>query len=94
MRSLTKSIIIVIVGLAVLIPFASPFPDGLERVAESLGIDKPEALWSGPMADYAFPFIENPYMTTLISGLIGIFLALGITWVVGTAIVRKNRVSK
>lgn len=94
MRGLAKAVILIIVGLAVLIPFASTFPDGLEKVAESLGIEEPEALWSGLMPDYAFPFIENPYMTTLISGLTGLFLALGITWVVGTAIARKNNGSK
>jgi len=94
MRGVTKAIILVIVGLAVLIPFASTFPDGLEKVAESLDIEEPEALWSGLMPDYTFPFTENPYITKLVSGLIGLFLALGIAWVVGTAFARKNRVSK
>jgi len=92
MRNVTKAIILIIIGLAVLLPFASTFPDGLEKVAESLGLEEPESIWSGPMPDYTFPFATNPYVTKLISGLIGLFLAFIITWGVGWAIARKNHV--
>jgi len=83
-----------IVGLAVLIPFASTFPDGLEKVVESLSLEEPELIWSGLMPDYTFPFTDNPYLAKLISGLIGLFLAFSIAWGVGWAIARNNRVSK
>jgi hypothetical protein len=91
MKGVTKAFILTILGLVVLIPFASTFPDGLEKVVESLGLREPESTWSGLMPDYTFPFAENLYMTKLISGLIGLFLAFGIARVVGWAIARKNR---
>jgi len=94
MRGITKALISIILGLALLLPFASTSPDGLEKVAESLNIKEPEISWSGPMPDYTFPFTENPYIPKLISGLIGLFLVLGITWIVGRANTLKNRVSK
>jgi len=94
MRGVTKAIILIIVGLAILIPFASTFPDGFERVVGSLGLDEPEPFWSGPMPDYTLPLSTNPYMTKLISGLIGLFLAFGIAWSVGWAIARKQTVKK
>lgn len=94
MRGVTKAIILIIVGLAALMPFASTFPDGLEKVAESLGLEEPESIWSGLMPDYTFLFIANPYMTKLISGLIGLFLAFCIAWAVGWAIARKSHTSK
>lgn len=92
MRGVTKATILIICGLAVLIPFASTNPDGLEKVAESLGIEESESIWSGLMPDYTFLLTENPYMTKLISGLVGLFLVFSITWGVTWAIARKNRV--
>jgi len=92
MKGITKAIVLIIIGLAVLIPFASTYPDGLEKVAESLGIEEPEPMWSGLMPDYTFLFTENSYMTRLISGLIGLFLVFSVAWGVGWALARKNRV--
>lgn len=85
-----KALILIIIGLAVLIPFASTFPDGLEKVAESLGIAGNESIWSGLMPDYTIQTIENPYLTTLLSGLIGLSLVFGIALGVGWAVARKN----
>ena len=90
LKGATKAIILIIMGLAMLIPFASTFPDGLEKVAESLGIKEPEPIWSGLMPDYTIHITENPYLTTLISGLIGLFLVFGIALGVGWAVARKN----
>jgi len=94
MRGVTKAIILIIVGLVVLIPFASTFPDGLEKVVESLGVEEPDSMWSGIMPDYTFPFTTNPYLTKLISGLIGLFLAFSIPWAVGRVTTCKHSVKK
>ncbi|MFX1485976.1 MAG: PDGLE domain-containing protein [Promethearchaeota archaeon] len=59
-----------IVLLAILIPLTSAFPDGLERVAENLGIGESEQLWEGAIPDY-FINVGNEWTGTLISGLIG-----------------------
>jgi cobalt/nickel transport protein len=80
----------VVLGLILFLFFASTYPDGLEKVAESLGIEEPEALWRGLMPDYTIGFTDNPYLSTLISGLIGVFLVLTITWGVGLATHKRN----
>lgn len=92
MKGIIKPVLLIIVGLAVLTPFASTHPDGLERVAEALGIRESESVWSGLMPDYTFLRVENPYLTKLISGLIGLFLVFVIAWGVGWVIVRKKHI--
>jgi hypothetical protein len=67
-------------------PFASPSPDGLEKVAEAKGfLEKGESwqFWKyAPLPDYGIPWIKNEKVSTALSGLIGtlgiFFLALGI----------------
>ncbi len=92
MKGVTKAIALIIPGLAIFIPFASTYPDGLEKVAESLGIEGPEPIWSGLMPDYTIHATENPYITKLISGLIGLFLVFSIAWGIGWAAALENHV--
>jgi hypothetical protein len=69
-------------------PFASPDPDGLERVAEDKGfLEKAEnediVLWkSSPIPDYAVAGVENEKVATGIAGLIGVL----VTFVIGGGI--------
>ncbi|MBX5327529.1 MAG: PDGLE domain-containing protein [Candidatus Bathyarchaeia archaeon] len=91
MKSYRKALLLIVIFLIVLIPFASTFPDGLERVAESLGIAEPEPLWPGLMSDYAFPGINNPYVSVLAAGVIGVFLVFSISYVVGYVSTRKHK---
>jgi len=58
-------------------------PDGLEKVAETLGVEKNESLSMGLMPDYAAPAVENAYSSTLIAGVTGVFLVLGAALVLG-----------
>ena len=90
MKNSAKVLLAVIVGLAILLPFASAYPDGLETVAQNAGIEEPKGLWHGLMPDYSLPAIENPYFSTLASGLAGIFLVFIFTFLVGIASTRKN----
>jgi ABC-type sulfate transport system permease component len=83
MKNITKAMVVIIVALMVLIPFASTYPDGLEKVAESIGVTEPEPMWKGLMPEYRFPAIENSYFATLISGLIGVLLVCSIAWISG-----------
>lgn len=57
----------------VISPFASSFPDGLERVAHDLSFIEHE---NEPMysifPDYSIPMISIEFFSTAISGLIGI----------------------
>jgi len=80
----------VIVGLAILLPFVSAYPDGLETVAQNAGIEEPEGLWHGLMPNYSLPAIENPYFSALTSGLAGVLLVLIFAFLVGIASTKKS----
>jgi len=84
-----KSLILILVCLAILIPLASDFPDGLEKVAETLGIEEAEPTWAGLMPDYAIPSINNSYISTLLAGIFGVFLVLGAAFLLGKTITKK-----
>lgn len=86
--------LLIAVFLAIIIsPFASKWPDGLEKVAERLGfIEKgegPPALKS-PMPDYSWPGIKNEALATILSGVFGAFLVFGLGYGVA-ALLRKKR---
>lgn len=72
-------ILSVFIGLALSF-FASPSPDGLERIAENQGfIESAVSMWNGIMPDYTFLGIENEWLAVGLAGLIGTiatFLAL------------------
>ena len=75
MKDSAKVLLAVIVGLAILLPFASAYPD---------------VLWHGLMSDYSLTAIENPYFSTLASGLAGILLVLVFTFLVGIVSTRER----
>jgi len=88
-------LIILFVSIAVgtlLSPFASPHPDGLERVAEDKGIiDLAVTLFDAPIHDYLFPGIRNEMLSTGIAGFLGVLLTLAIALGVGKILaVKKN----
>lgn len=83
MKGYVKALILILIGFAVLLPFASPYPDGLEKVAETLGIEENEPLWRGLMPDYAIPAVEDSYLSTLAAGFIGTFLVLVLSFALG-----------
>lgn len=77
--------------VALLIPFASVHPDGLEKVAEKLNfIDDAEELYSAsPMPDYDATGKEN-YLGVLIAEITGIIIVLGLGLGIGT-LMKKRR---
>jgi len=86
-----KALILTMAFLSILLPLASNAPDGLERVAQTFGIEEQEPIWRGLMPDYALPTIENPYLSTLLAGTFGVLLVLGIAFIVGMAIAKPNK---
>jgi hypothetical protein len=87
----------VAVALALFVaPWASPDPDGLEKVAEDKGFlekaEETEPAWdSAPIPDYAVPGLDEsrPALATALAGLagtVGIFL---LAW--GLALVLKKK---
>ncbi len=75
--------LLIALGLALLSPLASPYPDGLERVAEDHGFiaraqDAPYHI----LPDYTFPGLEEGACSTILAGLTGTLLlfAVGSGW--------------
>ncbi len=84
----------VAVGLGTAVsPWASPNPDGLEKVAEEKGFLEEATSNSiqddSPIPDYAFPGIENERVATGVAGFVGtlgIFVVgFGIAWLLRRA---------
>jgi len=80
-----SSAFLVAVGLAIALlitlfsPFASKSPDGLERVAEDRGfIETQKAPPYEIIADYAFPWVGNEKVATILAGMSGVALVAGL----------------
>jgi hypothetical protein len=62
----------VAVGLATAVaPFASPAPDGLERVAGDHGFADEGRAREAPVPDYAVPGIDDERIATGLAGFLG-----------------------
>ncbi len=78
----------VMVCLAVLLPFASKTPDGLETLTENHATQH-QPYWSGMFADYSAA-LGNPYFSTLVAGVVGVGLVVGASLALSLT-VKKNR---
>jgi cobalt/nickel transport system permease protein len=79
--------------LAIVSPLASLHPDGLEWVAEQNGfLDAAQSPSFKIIPEYAIPGIPNKALATILAGISGVLLVLGVTLVV--AIYRRSRNSK
>jgi cobalt/nickel transport protein len=83
LKGYVKALIVVLAAFAVLAPFASTYPDGLETVAETLNIEEAETMWEGLMPDYTLPNFENQYFSTLAAGFTGAFIVLAVAFILG-----------
>jgi cobalt/nickel transport protein len=90
-KAYIKVIILTLICLAVLTPLASDFPDGLKKVAETLGIEEHDPAWKGLMPDYTLPTIDNPYISTFVASTFGVFLVLGVAFILGIVITKPSR---
>jgi len=78
------------VVLALFSPLASPYPDGLERVAEDLGfIERAQEPLYEVIPDYVFPGISNEALATIAAGIVGTLIVYGIA--VGLAALLRRR---
>jgi PDGLE domain-containing protein len=81
------------VGLATAVsPFASAHPDGLERVADDKAFLERGELASiqqdAPVADYAFPGVENARVATGLAGFVGTLVVFGVGYAI-TVVARR-----
>jgi len=81
--------VLLVVFLAILIPFASSNPDGLERVAGSLGVEEGEPFWKGLMSGYSVEAFKDPYVSTLVAGVLGTLLVLVASFALGKVLANK-----
>jgi len=82
-------VVAIIVFLAIFIPLASSYPDGLERVVETYGVQEGTSFWNGIMSDYSVGAINNPYISTLVAGAFGTLLVLAAAFLLGKVIAPK-----
>lgn len=78
------------VVLALFSPLASPYPDGLESVAERFGfIERAQEPFYEVIPDYAFPGISNEALATIAAGIVGTLIVYGVA--VGLAALFRRR---
>ncbi|MFA6560584.1 MAG: energy-coupling factor ABC transporter permease [Verrucomicrobiia bacterium] len=84
--------LVIALGLAMFIaPFASSWPDGLEKVAGKLGFEEhAKALMKSLIPDYQMPGISSEGLATAIAGLVGTVIMFVMAWVVGWLLVRHD----
>ncbi len=85
--------VLIIVGLVALVgPWASSDPDGLERVSSAQGFDDTaddHALAEGPLADYEVGGVDDDRTSTGLAGAVGVALTLLVV-TGGLALVRRT----
>lgn len=76
--------VLVALGLVVFVaPFASPWPDGLQRVAASLGFSTRAAAappLPAPLARYVIPGLGGGAASTMLAGAVGALVAFGLAY--------------
>ena len=83
--------LLIALGLAILSPLASSWPDGLERVAEEKGfIEAALEPAFEIIPDYVFPGVGNEAMATILAGLVGTLILFGAGYGLG-ALLKKQR---
>lgn len=81
--------------LAILSPLASSHPDGLEWVAEQKGfLDVAKDALFNILPDYTLPGIENPVLTTIVAGILGVVIVFGVAYGVARAEKRGKSLDK
>ena len=84
--------LVIVLALILLSPLASPWPDGLERVARDHGFlqRQAESLYE-IMPDYLVPGIACASLGTILAGAFGVLIVFGIALGAGYALRRKDR---
>ena len=86
---------IIILGMIFFIsPFASPWPDGLERAASSLGFDgralTPPVIHA-PIAEYQIPVVGSSVVATGIAGVVGAVVVFAFSFLLAHIMVRDQQ---
>ncbi|MCC6580774.1 MAG: energy-coupling factor ABC transporter permease [Phycisphaeraceae bacterium] len=86
--------LIISLGLAIFVaPFACPWPDGLEKVAGTLGFEHfaaEEPVVSSPIPDYAMPGVSVEGVATALAGLVGTVFVFAMAWVLAKVLTVRS----
>lgn len=78
--------------VVLLSPFASAYPDGLERVAQDIGfIERGKSAPFEILPDYTIPFLGDSPLSTLLAGLVGVVVVAIVVYVGVRLFGRKQR---
>ena len=87
--------LLISLGLVVFVsPFASPWPDGLERVAASLGFDRNAIQSTGVppvLTDYKFPGISSVPLAIILAGTAGVLLAFTFSFLLSKVLTKRTK---
>lgn len=73
-------------------PFASTWPDGLDRVSENLGFaQRAAAPLKSPLADYKVPGFKSAAMATALAGLIGTLVVFVLSMLFSKLLIARAR---
>jgi cobalt/nickel transport protein len=70
-------LVVSLILAAILSHFASSFPDGLEKVSETLGFAGTASLTpvlESPAPDYTIPFLGEGRLSTSLAGILGVLI--------------------
>ena len=90
MKTEAAVLCLIMLFLMVFVPLASSNPDGLEKVALTYGAQENQSPWSGLMADYSLGTVDNPYISTVLAGIVGTIIVLLSTYLLGRVIEPKK----
>jgi len=86
---------LIIIGLVLFVlPFASHWPDGLEKIASVFGFNSKvlsRPLVSSPLSDYRVPGVGSLPRATALAGIIGAILVFGISFVLAKIVISKPK---
>lgn len=85
--------IVTLLAAGIVSYFASPHPDGLERVAEDHGfLEKAnEPSWTAWIPDYEIPGISSPMLKVGLAGVIGAAILFGVLYAISRPLSAKPR---
>ena len=87
--------LLVTAGLVIFVsPFASPFPDGLEKVSRLLGFEYKAAaqpIVSMPFTSYRFPGISSVAMSTVAAGALGLLVVFVLSVVLAYILIPRSQ---
>ncbi|WP_239618992.1 PDGLE domain-containing protein [Cohnella mopanensis] len=86
--------VVTLIAAGLISYFASPHPDGLERVAANHGfIDRAkQPSWSAWIPDYEFPGIHSAYVRVGLAGVIGVATLFGVLYALTKPLARREEV--